>query len=37
METNPSKIYGDGYRFVRDYVKQHGMSGLMQYFRGIDK
>ena len=37
METNPSKIYGGGYRFIRDYVKQHGMNGLMNYFRQLDK
>ena len=24
IETNTSKVYGDGYRFIRDYVKRHG-------------
>lgn len=37
METNTSTVYGDGYRFIRDYVKEHGMDGLMQYFRSLDK
>ncbi len=37
MDKNPSKIYGDGYRFIRDYVKQHGIQGLMQYFKQLDK
>ena len=37
MDKNPSKIYGDGYRFIRDYVKQHGIKGLMQYFKQLNK
>ena len=37
MENNTSKIYGGGYRFIRDYVKQHGFNGLMQYFNTLNK
>lgn len=37
MEVNPNAIYGGGYRFIRDYVKQHGIRGLMRYFRQLDK
>ncbi|MFA6716850.1 MAG: hypothetical protein WCS27_15835 [Victivallaceae bacterium] len=37
MESNPSKIYGDGYRFIRDYVKRYGMHGLMRHFWSFDK
>ncbi len=37
MEINSNKIYGDGYRFIRDYVKQHGIKGLMRYFKQLNK
>jgi hypothetical protein len=37
MENNPSKIYGGGYRFIRDYVKKHGFDGLMQYFNTLNR
>lgn len=37
METNKNKIYGGGYRFIRDYIKQHGIKGLMQYFKQLDR
>ncbi len=37
MEVNTNKVYGDGYRFICDYVKAHGMEGLMQYFRMLNK
>lgn len=37
MEQNPSAVYGEGYRFIRDYVKQYGIKGLMQYFKQLDK
>ncbi|MDD5728020.1 MAG: LIM domain-containing protein [Victivallales bacterium] len=36
MEENPSKVYGDGYRFISDYVRQHGLDGLMQYFHRLN-
>jgi hypothetical protein len=35
MEANTSAIYGDGYRFIRDYVKQHGFQGLLNYFKAF--
>jgi hypothetical protein len=37
MDKNINAVYGGGYRLIRDYVKQHGMSGLMEYFRRLDK
>ena len=37
MDMNPNKVYGEGYRFVRDYVKKHGLSGLFQYFRKLER
>ena len=37
MKANTNKIYGDGYRFIRDYVNQHGINGLMQYFKRLNR
>lgn len=37
MEANTNKIYGGGYRFVQNYVKQHGINGLMRYFRQLNR
>ena len=37
MEKNTNAVYGGGYRFIRDYIKQHGIRGLMKYFRELDK
>lgn len=37
MDKNSNAVYGGGYRFIRDYVKQHGITGLMKYFRQLDK
>lgn len=37
MDKNTNAVYGGGYRFIRDYVKQHGITGLMKYFRKLDK
>ncbi len=32
METNPDKIYGDGYRAIRDFVSQNGKEKLQSFF-----
>lgn len=32
MEQNPDPIYGEGYRFIRDYIERHGFDGLKKYF-----
>jgi hypothetical protein len=37
MEVNKNKVYGDGYRFIRDYIKQHDIKGLMQYFKQLNR
>lgn len=37
MRKNTSRIYGEGYRFIRDYVKKHGMNGLLEYFKKLNK
>jgi hypothetical protein len=37
IETNPSKVYGDGYRFIRDYLKKYGMKGLKKYLKQQNK
>ncbi|MDD5698973.1 MAG: LIM domain-containing protein [Victivallaceae bacterium] len=37
MEANTNEIYGDGYRFIRDYIREHGMDGLMRYFSELNK
>ena len=33
MEENQDKIYGDGYRMVKDFVRQNGIENIGQLFR----
>ncbi|MBU8902605.1 MAG: hypothetical protein KOO69_07685 [Victivallales bacterium] len=37
MNANSNAVYGGGYRFIRDYVKQHGIKGLFKYFRHLNR
>jgi len=37
MAVNTNAVYGGGYRSIRDYIKQHGTKGLMQYFKQLDR
>ena len=33
MEENKDPVYGDGYRMVKDFVKQNGVKNIGQLFR----
>ena len=37
MELNKNKIYGDGYRMIKNYVKKYGMKGLLDLFEQKNK
>lgn len=37
METNPDKIYGDGFRMIRDYAGQYGKDKLPNLFNDYNK
>lgn len=36
MEENNNPVYGDGYRFIADYVKQNRMEGLYKLFEKLN-
>ncbi|MDA3886913.1 MAG: protein DA1 [Candidatus Delongbacteria bacterium] len=37
MKNNPCPVYGEGYRYVAGYAKEHGISGLYKLFDEMNK
>lgn len=37
MKNNPDPVYGEGYRYVAGYAKEHGVSGLYKLFEEMNK
>ena len=36
MEKNRNKIYGDGYRMIKEYTKKHKIDGLLDLFKSLN-